>query len=475
MNTANVKIGLFGIGLDTYWPQFKGLKDKLVGYQERIRVGLEQEGVSVVDAGLIDNLDKSAVAADLFVKEGVDLIFLYISTYALSSTVLSVVQKTKVPVVVLNLQPVSRIDYESFNNLPSREEKTGEWLAHCQACSVPEIASVFNRAGIDYHLVTGTLDDPEAWSEMHDWVDAAYVAKVFRQGRIGLMGHYYGGMLDVYSDYTQLSSVFGNHFELIEMDELKSLRDAVTEMEIDKMLVEFRQTFDVNPECSEVELRRAAKTSVALHQMVEKHGLGGLAYYYEGQPGNEHEDIVTSVIAGNTLLTAKHIPVAGEYEVKNVMAMKIMDALGAGGSFSEFYAIDFDDDIVMLGHDGPGHAAIAEGKVQLVPLNVYHGKPGKGLSIEMRVKNGPVTILSVCQNREGRVKLLVAEGETVPGPILNIGNTNSRYRFSIGAKAYINEWAKAGPSHHCAIGVGHVAGKVEKLAAILDIEFQQVC
>jgi L-arabinose isomerase len=472
---ANVKIGLFGIGLDTYWLQFKGLKDKLVGYQNRIRVGLEQDGVTVVDAGLVDNLDKSAAAANLFVKEGVDLIFLYISTYALSSTVLPVVQKTKVPVVVLNLQPVSRIDYEAFNNLPTREEKTGEWLAHCQACSVPEIASVFNRAGIDYHLVTGTLDDPAAWSEMRNWVDAAYVAKVFHQSRIGLMGHYYGGMLDVYSDYTQLTSVFGNHFELVEMDELKSLRDAVTEKDIDKMLAEFRHTFDVNPECSEKELRRAAGTSVALHRIVEKHSLGGLAYYYEGQPGNEHEDIVTSVIAGNTLLTAKHVPVAGEYEVKNVMAMKIMDALGTGGSFSEFYGMDFDDDIVMLGHDGPGHAAIAEGKVQLVPLKVYHGKPGNGLSIEMRVKNGPVTILSVCQNREGKVKLLVAEGETMPGPILNIGNTNSRYRFSIGAKAYINTWAKAGPSHHCAIGVGHVADKIEKLAEILGIEFQQVC
>lgn len=471
----NVKIGLFGIGLDTYWTQFKGLKDKLVGYQSKIRAGLERDSVSVVDAGLVDNLDKSAAAADLFGKESVDLIFLYISTYALSSTILSVVQKTKVPVVVLNLQPVSRIDYETFNNLPSREEKTGEWLAHCQACSVPEIASVFNRAGIDYHLVTGTLDDPEAWSEMRNWVEAAYVAKVFRQSRIGLMGHYYGGMLDVYSDYTQLTSVFGNHFALVEIDELKSFRDAATDEDVDTMLVEFRRTFDVSSECGEAELRRAARTSVALHQIVDKHRLGGLAYYYEGQPGNEHEDIVTSVIAGNTLLTAKHVPVAGEYEVKNVMAMKIMDALGSGGSFSEFYAMDFDDDIVMLGHDGPGHAAIAEGKVQLVPLNVYHGKPGKGLSIEMRVKNGPITILSVCQNREGKVKLLVAEGETVPGPILNIGNTNSRYRFSIGAKAYINKWAKAGPSHHCAIGIGHVADKIEKLAKILGIEFQQVC
>jgi L-arabinose isomerase len=475
MDEMTVKIGLFGIGLDTYWPQFKGLKDRLIGYQNRIRVGLEWDGATLVDAGLVDNLAKSAAVADLFVKESVDIIFLYISTYALSSTVLPVVQKTKAPVVVLNLQPVSHIDYETFNNLSSREEKTGEWLAHCQACSVPEVASVFNRAGIDFHLITGTLTDPIAWEEIRNWVEAAFVAKVLHHVRIGLMGHYYCGMLDVYSDYTQLVSAFGNHFELVEIDELKALRDAASDKDVDDMLAEFRRAFDVSAECSETELRRAARTSVALHRMVEKYGLGGLAYYYEGQPGNENEDIITSVIAGNTLLTARHVPVAGEYEVKNVMAMKIMDAFGAGGSFSEPYALDFDDDIVMLGHDGPGHAAIAEGKVQLVPLMVYHGKPGEGLSIQMSVKNGPVTILSVCQNRAGKVKLLVAEGEAVPGPILNIGNTNSRYRFSIGAKAYINAWAKAGPSHHCAIGIGHVAGKLEKLAEILGLEYQQVC
>ena len=470
-----LKIGLFGIGLDTYWPQFTGLKERLIGHQNTIVQRMNRDGVFVVNAGLVDNLEKSFKAAKLFKKENVDLIFLYISTYALSSTVLPVVQSSHAPVVVLNLQPTKKIDYQSFNKLSSREEKTGEWLAHCQAVSAPEIASVFNRTDINYHLITGTLDDPDAWDEINDWVDGAFAAKTVQQSRIGLLGHYYCGMLDVYSDYTQLSGAFKNHFELVEMDELKSIRDRVTEKNIEEMLKEFNQVFDVSPECSEEELNRAAKTSVALHQLIKTHSLNALAYYYEGQPGNEHENIITSIIAGNTLLTAKHVPVAGEYEVKNVIAMKIMDILGSGGSFSEFYAMDFDDDIIMLGHDGPGHANIAEGKVKLVPLKVYHGKPGKGLSIQMSVKNGPVTILSVCQDRQGTIKLLVAEGESVPGPILDIGNTNSRYRFSIGVKAYINAWAEAGPSHHCAIGVGHVAGKLRRLAVILGIEFQQIC
>jgi len=470
-----VKIGLFGIGLDTYWAQFKGLKERLEGYQQSIHAKVENDNITVVDAGLVDTLEKSNHAAALFVREEVDLILLYVSTYALSSTVLPVVQKTKVPVVVLNLQPVSHIDYDHFNSLGSREEMTGEWLAHCQACSAPEIASVFNRAGIEYHLITGTLTDAESWPEIEAWVDAAYVAKVIRHTSIGLLGHYYGGMLDVYSDYTQLASVFGNHFEILEIDEVKEIRDQVTQSEIEAMLVRFRATFNVSNECSQSELNRAARTSCALQKLADNHSLGAMAYYYEGRPGNPSEDIVTSVIAGNTLLTANHVPVAGEFEVKNVIAMKILDTLGVGGSFSEFYAMDFDDDIVMLGHDGPAHAAIAEGKVAFVPLQIYHGKPGKGLSIQMTVKNGSVTVLSVLQERTGKIRLLVAEGQTEPGPILNIGNTNSRYRFKIGAKNYINSWSKAGPSHHCAVGIGHVSQKIEKLAAILGVEVIRVC
>jgi L-arabinose isomerase len=475
MTTTTVKIGLFGIGLDTYWPQFKGLKERLEGYQASIHARLARPGVEIVDAGLIDNVEKARAAARFFAEQRVELLFLYVSTYALSSTVLPVVQQAKAPVVVLNLQPVGRIDYAAFNALESREEMTGEWLAHCQACSAPEISGVFKRAGIDYHLVTGGLAGDDAWAEIDAWVDAARVRAQLRDSVAGLMGHYYAGMMDVYSDYTQLAAVFGTHFALLEIDELRALRDAVGADEVAAMLETFGQAFAVSPDCTPEELRRAARTSCALHNLVQKHNLGLMAYYYEGQPGSEHEDIVTSVIAGNTLLTAAHVPVAGEYEVKNAFAMKIMDSFGAGGSFSEFYLMDFEDDVVLLGHDGPAHAAIAAGKVQLVPLRVYHGKPGKGLSIQMTVKNGPVTLLSVLQERDGSVRFLVAEGLAEIGPVLQIGNTNSRYRFSTGAKRFVNAWAGAGPSHHCAIGTGHIAAKIERLAGLLGIAVTRVC
>jgi L-arabinose isomerase len=288
------------------------------------------------------------------------------------------------------------------------------------------------------------------------------------------MGHYYDGMLDVYSDPTAQSVTFGTAVHHLEIGALTRLRRGVTAGETAAKVAEIRRAFDVSSECSAAELERAARTAVALDRLVAEQKLGALAYYYEGNPGSEEEDIIASIIVGNSLLTARHVPVAGECEVKNAQAMKIMDAFGAGGSFSEFYAMDFNDEVILMGHDGPGHIAIAEGKPMLKPLKVFHGKPGKGLSVEMKVRNGPVTLLAVVQGREGKLKLLAAEGESVPGPNLEIGNTNSRYRFALPVREFIDRWSGEGPAHHCAIGVGHIASRLRKLAQILGIGFVQV-
>ena len=473
---TELKIGLFGIGLDTYWPQFPGLEDRLKGYGRQVAEKLEQAGAKVVDLGLIDTPEKAVMAGHQFRRADVDLIFLHVTTYALSSTVLPVVRRARVPVVILNLSPSAAIDYDWFNTLGDRTKMTGEWLAYCQACPVPEIANVFNRCRIPFFQVTGMLeDDPVAWKEISEWVAAARVAHLMEHNRLGLMGHYYGGMLDIYSDLTQQCAYFGGHIEVVEVDELAALRRQVQEVEIAKRVTEFREKFDVQPDCPAQELDRAARTSVALDRLVEIHKLGALAYYYQGTGNPENEDTVTSIILGTSLLTARGVPVAGEYEIKNAQAMKIMDGFGAGGSFTEYYAADFNDDVLIMGHDGPGHIEIAEGKTKVRPLKVYHGKVGRGLSVEMSVKHGPVTLLSVIQTVDGKLKLLMAEGESVSGPILEIGNTNSRYRFSVGARNFMNQWNVHGPAHHCAVGVGHIASKLKKLGVLTGVECVHVC
>ncbi|GAB3640496.1 arabinose isomerase [Spirosoma arcticum] len=469
-------VGLFGIGLDVYWPQFEGLETRLIGYLQVVEQRLQRPYAQIINMGLVDTPEKAILAGHRCRQADVDILFIYVTTYALSATVLPVVQRAKVPVVLLNLSPEADIDYAWFNQLNDRTRMTGEWLAFCGACPVPEITNVFRRAGISVQQVTGMLhDDPIAWQQIDEWIDAAQVAHVMAHNCLGLMGNYYSGMLDIYSDPTLQLITFGGQMKILEVDELSALKGTVDDEAIRLRVAEFYDRFDVQSDCSPTELKRAARTSVALDKLAEQYGLGSLAYYHKGTGNPVNEDTMSSIILGTSLLTARGIPVAGEYEIKNAQAMKIMDSFGAGGSFTEYYAMDFTDDVVLMGHDGPGHIRIAASKTKVRPLQVYHGKVGAGLSVEMSVQTGPVTLLSVVETGKGKLMLLVAEGESVAGPILEIGNTNSRYRFAPGARQFVERWNQHGPAHHCAVGVGHIASKIRKLGELLAIEVVQVC
>jgi L-arabinose isomerase len=466
MKVPAAKVGVFGIGLEAYWAQFPGLKERLERYQRHVE---EQIGrwVQVFSAGLVDTAPEARAAGRRFSEERVDLIFCYVGTYATSSQVLPVVQEPDVPVVVLNLQPVAALDYENTD--------TGEWLANCSACCVPEISNVFGRSGVDFNVVSGMLYDNEAaWGEIEQWCQAANAVRTLQGGRFGFLGHTYPGMLDMYSDFTMNHAQLGLHVEVLEMDDLKDRVDAATDGAVTGKLEETYATFEVDESANREDLDWAARVAVGLDSLVDDFALAALAYYYRGTNDSVYERLGAALILGNSLLTARGIPASGEGDLKNAVAMKVMDALGAGGSYTEFYAMDFNENFILMGHDGPGHVAISDRKPTLRGLGLYHGKAGHGVSVEFSVKTGPITIFAVTQTRDGRLKMLAAEGESIPGPTLGIGNTNSRLRFSLPPAAFMNAWCEQGPTHHCALGVGHNAGTLRKVCRLLNLEFVEV-
>ncbi|MFA6241181.1 MAG: L-fucose/L-arabinose isomerase family protein [Candidatus Hydrogenedentales bacterium] len=489
----NPRIGLFSIGHPHYWEQFDGLVDRLTGYGSFIERRASEWG-DVANFGMVDSEQKAHRAGEFFNEHNVDLILCHAATYAMSAFVLPVVQVCKRPVVVLNLQPAERMNYE--------RTATGEWLAQCCACCVPEVSNAFTRAGVSFHVVSGLLgldktpaisvadevtnnhpDAIAAWHEIEEWIRAAGVVRTLQYGRMGFLGHTYPGMLDMYSDFTMIQAQTGLHVEILEMCDLARLLPSVTPEEKAAKLREVEEMFVISEDSPADPLAKKPKpdqldlscaVAVAQEKLVREFDLDALAYYYRGAPGNEYERLQEAAILGHSLLTARGVPCSGEGDSKTAIAMKICDVLGKGGSYSEFVATDFTDQTILVGHDGPFHVAISDRKPILRGMGLYHGKWGSGISVEAKVRTGPITTLGVTQTRDGRLKMIVNQGTATDGEILRIGNTMTPVRFAMKPRELMDAWFAHGPTHHFAMSVGHNAKLFQKVATLLDWPFETI-
>jgi L-arabinose isomerase len=466
------RMGVFGCGCWFYWRQFPGLRERLTEHQAFFEDKLRQEGVQVVSAGLVDDPQAAVHAGDMFRRQGIDFLMCYMSTYALSSTVLPVVQRAGVPLVIISLQPSKAMDYQNGTTFMQ--------LEHDNQTSLPEICCALERANIHIPgMVVGSLhDDERAWQQIADWCKVARSYATIRTARIGLMGHIYEGMLDMNSDPTMFEGRFGLHVEHIEMDDLQARVDAVAPAELDHKMDEIHSLFDF-PEpggdpiagpAKPEDVQWAARVACGLDKLVKDFSLTGLAYYYRGLDGNAYERLGASLAVGSSILTGQGVPIAGELDLKNCLAMLLVDRCEAGGSFAEIHPCDFSSDIVLVGHDGPHHIGVADGRPVMRGLSVYHGKRGHGVGVEFQIRNGPVTCIGMTQTSAGRLKFVVAEGESLPGPIPATGNTNTRCRFPPDVSTFVRNWSMEAPTHHFALGVGHIAHLIEHFARCWEIE-----
>lgn len=483
------RIGLYSIGLRAYWEQFPGLRERLIAYGAFIERKLSAWG-DVFNFGLVDDEGSGRRAGEWLNERNVDLVFGHSATYSTSSTVLPVHQICRAPAVFLNLQPTARINYDATT--------TGEWLAHCGACPVPEMANALNRAGIAFRVVNGLLglsETPDlsladeategrpeairAWREIGEWARAASVPRTLRHARFGFLGNTYSGMLDMYSDFTMIQAQTGLHVEVLEMCDLGRMLRDVTDKEVRDKLDEVRAMFAISGDSPSDPIARkptgeqldwSCRVAAAQEKLARAYDLDALTYYYHGAPGGEYEKLQGGFIVGHSLLTAQGIPCSGEGDLKTAVAMKICDILGTGGSFSEIVVVDYDDGTILLGHDGPFHIAISDGKPILRGMGLYHGKQGTGVSVEAKVRRGPVTTLNVTQTGDGRLKLISSEAESTDGPIMRIGNTQTPVRFRQHPDDYMSAWFAEAPTHHCAMSIGHNASLFRKVGELTGIK-----
>jgi len=463
---TRTRVGLVAGGLGAYWPQFPDLLPTLRRSAAQVAERIAALGCDVVDVGFISDAQDGARAAEQLRTAGCDIVVGFLTTYMTASMLLPVAQRSGAPVLLINLQPTERMDHATFD--------TGQWLAYCGACPIPEMGSTFLRAGIAFRSVSGYLEDERAWARIEGWIRAAGARAALRQSRHGLMGHLYPGMLDVSTDLTLVSTQLGGHVEVLEMDDLRVRVAEVSAADVEARMALAAEVFRLDPTVQADDFRWAAQVSVGLDRLVEDFGLDSLAYYHRGLQGEQHERLGAGMILGASLLTARGVPAVGEYELRTSLAMLVADRLGATGSFTELQALDFQAGVVEMGHDGPAHLGAVQGRPLLRGLGTYHGKRGWGVSVEMEVAHGPVTAFGIAQLRDGAFRFVASTGEVVAGPLLAIGNTTSRVDFGSDPGEWTDAWSATGIAHHWALCTGDLRPGLRAAADLLELEYVDV-
>lgn len=469
---AEPRVGLLAVGHHTYWPQFPGLRDEMERKIGLLAARLQAQGVRVENFGLVDNAPTAWAALPRVKGADLDLLFVDMATYATSSTFGVICREVNVPIVLVALQPSTALDYPRGT--------TQMQLANDDFCSVPEFTGVAVRFGKPVpHVILGhENDDPQAEAELAVWCRIAKVLHSLRKGRIGLMGHVLESMYDMHTDPCAVTAAFGCHVPLLEPHDLlrhylaasKRAVAAKKQIILDFFATPSPESDPLTEKLTPTDLETAARAAVALDALIAEHDLTGLAYYYEADPGSELRTLMTNLIVGNSLLIGGGFPMCGEFDLKNCLAMLIFDRLGLGGSFAEFHPVDFVADTVLVGHDGPHHIHLAEGRPVLRSLKKYHGKPGRGASVEFQLKEGPITMMSLGQTALGKFKCIIAEGLSERRPIPPTGNTNTHGRFGRNVRQFLCDWVRQGPTHHFALGLGHHADTLVKVAEGLGLE-----
>ncbi len=471
IHTRKPRIGIIGMGHFIYWPQFDGLKEELMQKQQEL-AGYFSSNCDIIDLGFADEIDTSYVALKKAQCADLDALFIVMATYITSQTVFPFAKYLKVPQILVGLQPLNRLDYN----------KTTTYMQLCNddICSMPEFAGVYERVGAEkpFYMVEAAGNKERIAQRIGEFERAISAIAAFKYAKFGYLGHTYDGMYDMNTDPTAFSGVFGSHVKMLEMCELVDYVKGACDADINNKICEIKSIFDIREPSNDPltdyvqdkDLELAARCAVGLDKLVETNGLSALAYFYKGEKGNDYETIASNLIIGNSLLTTKGIPLAGEADLKTAAAMMIMNRIGGGGSFAELHPFDVVDDIVLIGHDGPHNINIADGKPVLRKLKKFHGKSGAGVSVEFKLKTGPISLLGCSVNKNGQFKLIHSTAESMPGAIPATGNTNTKCHFSIPATEWIERWCECGPTHHLALGVGHRTKEIELFARMMNLE-----
>ena len=466
----SAKIGVFAVGLEAYCAQFSGLKKALLGHHQTLLDKLSGD-YQIVAAGMVDSPQKAHEAGRLFQSEDVDLVFCHLTTYAASDALLPVARALKgVTFVLLNVQSTPALDLDNVKSV-------GQWLGQgCTCAGLPEMVAVLRRFEHPVAVLSGYLDGDQSFdAEIKAWSRAAQAKNRLKSGSLGLLGRPYPGMMDLNVDETQLFRTFGSYVKHLNWEEIAAnIAHGYDKKAISEAKERVKAVFSLPQDLPEAALTSLAEVLLATQELVEKHQLIGLANHFEIEPDSALLPVIAASNPVFSMLTQQGIACPVEADLKVAIAMILMKSIGGSATLAELYSMDFANDICLIGHSGAGDPDISEHKSLLTMSAVFHGKPGSGFMTQFSPALGPVTLAALTQDAQGNYRLVVAEGELENGKVLQLGDTNARFRFRDGLRTFVTRWSLFGPTHHASLGRGHHAQSFHKLGQLLGVAVDEV-
>lgn len=459
------RIGLLPTGHSYYWKQFPRLKKMGMQMYAGLRKHLESIG-DVIAPELVDDQEKAVRAGEFFKKQDLDILLIFPFGYTPGMCIVPAVKDLTVPIRIINAHEDSSYDYSKAD--------TSLYLHHEGVCCIPEYAGTLVRLGKPFKVRTGHFGDNRLWTELRADCLGAAAAGTFRSLNFGVIGATYTGMTDMPIDEHRLLQATGKLLVRPEVEEIEEAFHRVKPVQLQKMYREFRRMYEVDKTVTDKHLETSARIAVAFDEVIRKHDIHAFGYYWWGEKPMITALRSQSALAVSRLAALGH-PGVTEGDVKTAMAMKLLDLLGAGGMFLEFFAMDFDENFILAGHDGPSNINVADGRPRLQHLEVHHGKSGHGLGIDFAIKEGPVTLLNLTQfGTDAPFKIICTVGQVVSGDILNIGNPNCRIRINQPIHEFMDAWCQQGPAHHMALGLGDQSAAVQVFAESMGFQYVRI-
>ncbi len=340
-----------------------------------------------------------------------------------------------------------------------------------------EFAYIHSRLGIDRTTVVGHVSDPRVTVRVGVWARAAAGNATSRSLRLARFGDTMRNVADTEGDKTEAEARFGFSVNSWSVNELVEQVDAVGGRELDGLVEEYEQSYDVVPELRHGgerhdSLRYAAQQELGLRRFLETGGFEAFTTNFEDLGGLRQ----LPGLAVQRLMAAGYgFGAEGDWKTSAMVRIaKVMgQGLPGGASLMEDYSYDLTPgaELILGAHMLEVCPSLTSSRpsLQIHPLGI--GGREDPVRLVFDADPGPAVVVGMTDMRDRfRLTANVVDVVHPPHPLPRLPVARAVWRPRPDFVTATESWLMAGSTHHTVMSTAVGVEAFEDLATMLGSE-----